>query len=423
MRSALVVVCVFLGVAGGLAACFPAASKCSPARPCDGGVDADPPADTVASESGLEIEVEVGSDLESEPESDLESEVEIESEVEVAECSVPEDCGRLAGTCRKLLCIHGTCATEPDEGAAGWRGGDVEFHRQDADLDEAHTLVEELWTAFPEARAIERELEEVAAEIERGATAPGSGAEGIDDTLALLDTKRKANPNLWWAGAGKTSQEALKPAVFTVPGKQLEVCFHAFGYAGSSLVAIPGTEESFAAVKRSASKCDVVIVSVHHGIEYRHVPPKPKAELYRRYIDAGADVLLGHHPHVIQGIETYKKGIIFHSLGNFSFASKTNRHHATGAKLYSMLPLIYIKDGRVERAEVLPLYVNNSEPWTLDGKTLHSIDFTPQILKGSFAQAVMTELREWTARIPGIARSAVEAYQIKGDRIRIQVRK
>ena len=250
-----------------------------------------------------------------------------------------------------------------------------------------------------------------------------AGPEGIDDTLALLAEKKKGNPNLWWAGAGKTSQEALKPAVFTVPGKQLEVCFHSFGYAGSSLVAIPGTEESFAAVKRSAGKCDLVIVSVHHGIEYHHVPPKAKAELYRRYIDAGADVLLGHHPHVIQGIEVYKKGIIFHSLGNFSFASKTNRHHATGAKLYSILPLIYIKDGKVERAEVLPLYVNNSEPWTLDGKTLASIDFTPQVLKGGFAQAVMSELRDWTAAIPGIAKSAVEAYQIKGDRIRLQVRR
>ena len=57
---------------------------------------------------------------------------------------------------------------EPDDGSAGWRGGDMEFHRQEADLDPAHTLVEEMWTAFPEARAIERELDEVAAAIERG---------------------------------------------------------------------------------------------------------------------------------------------------------------------------------------------------------------------------------------------------------------
>ena len=54
---------------------------------------------------------------------------------------------------------------EPDEGAAGVRGGDFEFHRQEANLDESKTLVEEMWTAFPEARAIEVELDEVAMRI------------------------------------------------------------------------------------------------------------------------------------------------------------------------------------------------------------------------------------------------------------------
>ena len=62
---------------------------------------------------------------------------------------------------------------QPDGGRTGWRGGDLEFHRQDADLDETLTLVEEMWTAFPEARAIERALEEVAATIERGGFAGG----------------------------------------------------------------------------------------------------------------------------------------------------------------------------------------------------------------------------------------------------------
>ncbi len=55
-----------------------------------------------------------------------------------------------------------------DGGKAGWRGGDLEFHRQDADLNEEHTLLEEMWTAFPEARGIEQELEQVAAAIESG---------------------------------------------------------------------------------------------------------------------------------------------------------------------------------------------------------------------------------------------------------------
>ncbi|MEX2447022.1 MAG: ABC-F family ATP-binding cassette domain-containing protein, partial [Dehalococcoidia bacterium] len=80
-----------------------------------------------------------------------------------------------AGKSTMLRLIAGDDA--PDEGSAGWRGGDLAFHRQEADLDDGHTLVEEMWTAFPEARAIERELEDVAAEI-------GAGAGDLD---ALID--------------------------------------------------------------------------------------------------------------------------------------------------------------------------------------------------------------------------------------------
>ncbi|TAJ16374.1 MAG: ABC-F family ATP-binding cassette domain-containing protein, partial [Dehalococcoidia bacterium] len=57
---------------------------------------------------------------------------------------------------------------EADGGKAGWRGGDMGFHHQEARLQPDHTLVEELWTAFPEARAIERDLASVAARIEAG---------------------------------------------------------------------------------------------------------------------------------------------------------------------------------------------------------------------------------------------------------------
>ena len=109
-------------------------------------------------------------------------------------------------------------------------------------------------------------------------------------------------------------------------------------------------------------------------------------------------------------------------LGNFSFASKTNRHKKTGAKLYSILPLIYVKDGKVERVEILPLYVNNAESWKLNGKVLRPIDFTPQVLKGQWAQSMLESLVEWTEGVPGIAKSAASALKIKGERAIVQVR-
>lgn len=259
------------------------------------------------------------------------------------------------------------------------------------------------------------------------------GEPGIRDTLALLEQKREQHASgtleqgmrkhLFWAGVSLTRREVYEPTVFKVPGKNLTVAFHAFGFAGTNLVGSPLSARALSKIREHAPKVDVTIVSVHHGKEYRHAPKSGRAALYRKYIDAGADVVLGHHPHVIQGVEVYKEGIIFHSLGNFSFASKTRRHHRTGAKLYGMLPLIYFKDGRVERAEILPLYVNNSEPFEVDGQTLRPTNFKPQIVTGVFAQQVLTDLKAWTADIPGIARAATRAFRIRGDRAIIQVRR
>jgi len=72
-----------------------------------------------------------------------------------------------------------------------------------------------------------------------------------------------------------------------------------------------------------------------------------------RAIDAGADVVLGHHPHVLQGIEHYKNGVIFYSLGNFAFGSMS-----PSAK-QSIIARITLDDG-VTGVELLPLNVLNS---------------------------------------------------------------
>jgi hypothetical protein len=250
-----------------------------------------------------------------------------------------------------------------------------------------------------------------------------AGEQGIKDTLDLLEAKRKERGWLVWTGAALKRKDVWKPAIFTVPGKNIKVAFHAFGYARSSLVPVPYGPKALAAIRTYDKQVDITIVSVHHGKEYIHVPSEKKAVAYRKYVDAGADVVLGHHPHVIQGVEAYKDAIIFHSLGNFSFASKTRRHHKTGAKLYSMLPLIYIKDGKVERAEILPLYVNNSEKFEVGDQVLKSTNFKPQIVTGVFAKQVLTDLKGWTRKLPGVNKRAVRAYKIRGDRAVIQVRR
>ncbi|HBQ65024.1 MAG TPA: capsular biosynthesis protein, partial [Clostridiales bacterium] len=69
---------------------------------------------------------------------------------------------------------------------------------------------------------------------------------------------------------------------------------------------------------------DLVIVSFHWGSELQYYPDGVQVELGHVAIDAGADLVWGHHPHVIQGIEKYKDRYIVYSLGNFCFGGNIN---------------------------------------------------------------------------------------------------
>ena len=69
---------------------------------------------------------------------------------------------------------------------------------------------------------------------------------------------------------------------------------------------------------------ELVIASIHWGIEGSYRPTQKQKDHAHTAIDAGADIVFGHHPHVLQPIETYKNGVIYYSLGNFSFGGNRN---------------------------------------------------------------------------------------------------
>jgi gamma-polyglutamate biosynthesis protein CapA len=79
------------------------------------------------------------------------------------------------------------------------------------------------------------------------------------------------------------------------------------------------TDSTAAKIKQIKNEADFVVVYAHWGIEYQTNFSKPQQEKAHRFIDAGADVVLGSHPHVVQPIEIYKGKLIFYSLGNFVF--------------------------------------------------------------------------------------------------------
>jgi len=78
-------------------------------------------------------------------------------------------------------------------------------------------------------------------------------------------------------------------------------------------------EEVVEKVRQEAGEVDWLIVNLHWGEEYREEPEKWRVDLAHELVEAGADIIQGHHPHVVQKTEEYQGGLIFYSLGNFVF--------------------------------------------------------------------------------------------------------
>jgi len=83
-------------------------------------------------------------------------------------------------------------------------------------------------------------------------------------------------------------------------------------------LATMGISEMASQVSSLKQQADVVIASLHQGVEHTHYVGRSCRRLTHRLVDAGADCIICHHPHIIQGIETYNGVHIFHSIGNFA---------------------------------------------------------------------------------------------------------
>jgi poly-gamma-glutamate synthesis protein (capsule biosynthesis protein) len=98
---------------------------------------------------------------------------------------------------------------------------------------------------------------------------------------------------------------------------------------------------------------DLVIVVLHWGVQYDDAPSKWQVEAAHAFIDAGASAVVGHHPHVLQGIERYKDGVIAYSLGNFVFQNANPGRRNTG-----VLRLGFARDaGCLDRVVFHPMII------------------------------------------------------------------
>ncbi len=152
------------------------------------------------------------------------------------------------------------------------------------------------------------------------------GREGLAETMRTLTGLGVA-----WVGAGRDRTTAHAPMIREVKG--LRIAFLAYEGLGATLPAgadeagVVWLEPATAAAEIAAARrqADLVVVNVHWGVEYESTPTAQQKALAAQMADAGADLIIGHHPHVVQPVEWLAgKGqahrtLVAYSLGNFVF--------------------------------------------------------------------------------------------------------
>lgn len=202
------------------------------------------------------------------------------------------------------------------------------------------------------------------------------GATGLSDSIKYLDSN-----SILHTGAGMNLDSARKPAILDAAGSKVAFLSYSLTYPAEYFAGHTryGTAPGYAAffrndIKLARKHADHVVVSFHWGKELAEKPSPYQRRAARAAIDAGADVVLGHHPHVLQGIERYRNGLILYSLGNYAFGSRSR--HADR----SIIALISLNEG-ARNVEIIPLNVLNRE-----------VNFNPRPLQGSAGRQVVDRL-------------------------------
>ena len=190
-------------------------------------------------------------------------------------------------------------------------------------------------------------------------------------------------------------------------------------------------------IRKAKEQADIVVVSMHWGIHFTEAEiAEYQFEYAHAAIDAGADLILGHHAHILKPIEVYRGKVIFYSLGNFAMEDPNNmerdkatlrqdmrssKKHQEMAKIrkgfgtgdtkktfpedcyYTMIAKIVIEDRRISRVSYLPAYIPE--------------DFNPRIVEPG--EALFDTIRNYMERIDGMM-GLDTAYVIDGNEIVVE---
>ena len=208
------------------------------------------------------------------------------------------------------------------------------------------------------------------------------GPEALLDTMDIL-----AHNGIAYIGAGANAAAAHRPANFIVNGINISFLayssrFHMVKEAQpeQSGIAVAKSDEIIDDLREAREWADIVIVSFHWGWEYSDHPDEETRKLAHQVADGGADLIIGHHPHVIQGVEWYQGSLICYSLGNFIFDQRGTRSRR------GLILKCHIGQDGIEQAELLPININ-------------PIEFRPALASGKEAASLLSELQNLSRKL------------------------
>lgn len=209
------------------------------------------------------------------------------------------------------------------------------------------------------------------------------GQKGVAET-----SKNLAALGFGFSGCGDRQVGDCSGAVREFNGTKVALLGFSMVYGDFDLKA---AKEKVAEAKK---RDDFVVVNVHWGSEYTHQFSKKQQAVGHVLIDAGADAIIGHHPHVVQGIEVYKEKPIFYSLGNFIFDQYFSKDTQEGLAVKVNLE----KDSIV--VNLHPLKQKRSAPELMKGK--EKDDFLTKLNGWSFGdELVKKQIKNGVLVIPG----------------------
>ena len=203
------------------------------------------------------------------------------------------------------------------------------------------------------------------------------GRTGVLETLAAL-----AAAGVAAVGAAENERTAHRPIIRQAGRWRVGLLGYYWNRRTAATSELPGSamdtpDDLRADIGALRSQVDRVVVEFHWGIPYERQPLPEDREKARLAVDCGADVVVGHHPHVIQPMEVYRGRPIFYSVGNFAFGSGNSQ--AEG------LMVGFRFEEEETEVQVYPIYVKNRDP---------RVNYQPKVLRGSAGRKTLQRLAE-----------------------------